>query len=410
MGVKKPKPQPAPEKPKPDPQVLVPPVFDFPPLAARTRMLVPAYELMFGKLARHSLFDDYFHSGGVDAHIVLKQLRDSHAGLNATMSTNGGEAHFRWQRDLNDPHTFVDLLVSTLKPTMRLSSSVYYPKYGIGAFGTFPLNMANRACSEDYGVMGLRYGSENLSIGASFVPFPSPGEVPYGAWLAGRKGNLSAGVQYKPLGGSKHPVPFTDLKNWNCAIGYGVGSTSPLSPSFTFALELVRSSQLVASFYQHHISGKDLKYRGEHDIVGSLNYIDLGLELATRVDKDKPTDDVGNSSFQVAASWQLNTDLLVKGKLGPSKSSAALAYKFPPFFTCSVTVENDHSKGTRSYGLGIGVEDFKEPRCQTLDQDCKVLKQHDMDAHGKERVLEFDFVRGNYDNLPAELKPIDKVL
>uniref|UniRef100_A0A453DUM9 Uncharacterized protein n=1 Tax=Aegilops tauschii subsp. strangulata TaxID=200361 RepID=A0A453DUM9_AEGTS len=39
-------------------------------------------------------------------------------------------------------------------------------------------------------------------------------------------------------------MPFTDLKNWNCAIGYGVGSSSPLSPSFNFALELVRSSQV----------------------------------------------------------------------------------------------------------------------------------------------------------------------
>uniref|UniRef100_A0A453DUM7 Uncharacterized protein n=1 Tax=Aegilops tauschii subsp. strangulata TaxID=200361 RepID=A0A453DUM7_AEGTS len=63
-----------------------------------------------------------------------------------------------------------------------------------------------------------------------------------------------------------------------------------------------------------------LDYRGGDE---TLNYIDLGLELATRVDKDKPTDDAGNSSFQ--------------GKLGPSKSSAALAYKFPPFFTCSIT-------------------------------------------------------------------------
>ena len=41
---------------KPEPQVLVPAVFDFPPLAARTRMLVPAYELMFGKLARRNLW------------------------------------------------------------------------------------------------------------------------------------------------------------------------------------------------------------------------------------------------------------------------------------------------------------------------------------------------------------------
>jgi hypothetical protein len=27
-----------------------------------------------------------------------------------------------------------------------------------------------RVRSEDYGVMGVRYGSENLSVGASFVP------------------------------------------------------------------------------------------------------------------------------------------------------------------------------------------------------------------------------------------------
>jgi hypothetical protein len=29
-----------------------------------------------------------------------------------------------------------------------------------------------RVRSEDYGVMGVRYGSENLSVGASFVPIP----------------------------------------------------------------------------------------------------------------------------------------------------------------------------------------------------------------------------------------------
>ncbi|XP_047068308.1 uncharacterized protein LOC124676272 [Lolium rigidum] len=409
MGFKKPEGAPEPEKP--DPQVLVPPVFDFPPIEARTRMLVPAYELMFGKLARRSLFDDYLnHSGGIDAQIMLKQLGDSHVDLTATMSTNGGEAHFRWQRDLDDPHTFVDLLVSTSKPTMQLSSCVYHPKYRIGAFGTVPLIMANRACSEDYGVMGLRYGSENLSVGASFVPFCLSSEVPYGAWFVGRKGNLSAGMQYKPLGGSKHPMPFTDLKNWNCAISYGVGSTSPLSPSFTFALELVRRSQLVASFYQHQIFGKVLKYRGGHDIIGTLNYIDLGLELSTRVDKDKPTDDVDNSMFQIAAGWQLDTNLLVKGKLGPSKSSAALAYKFPPFFTCSFTVENDHFKGTRSYGLGIRVEDLREPSYKTLNPEYTVLKQYERDLDGKKRVLQFDACPGNYDHLPPGLKPIDKVL
>jgi len=73
--------------------------------------------------------------------------------------------------------------------------------------------------------------------------FAVSSEVPFGAWLVGRKGSLTAGVQYKPLSGSKHPMPFTELENWNCAISYGVGSTSPLSPSFIFSLELARSTQ-----------------------------------------------------------------------------------------------------------------------------------------------------------------------
>jgi len=83
-----------------------------------------------------------------------------------------GDALFRWQKELYDPHTFVDLLVSTSNPLLQLRSCAYDPKYRIGAFGTLPLLMGNRVRSEDYGVMGVRYGSENLSVGASFVPIP----------------------------------------------------------------------------------------------------------------------------------------------------------------------------------------------------------------------------------------------
>jgi len=43
-------------------------------------------------------------------------------------------------------------------------------------------------------------------------------------------------------------MPFTELENWNCAISYGVGSTSPLSPSFIFSLELARSTQVCFNF------------------------------------------------------------------------------------------------------------------------------------------------------------------
>uniref|UniRef100_A0A804QQH7 Uncharacterized protein n=1 Tax=Zea mays TaxID=4577 RepID=A0A804QQH7_MAIZE len=307
----------------PPPMVLVPPLFDYPPIAARTRMAVPAYELMFGKVSLHNLFEDYFdQAGNMTSRIMLKPLEDPHVDLIATVSAAAdrnsgtevkGDALFRWQRELDDPHTFVDLLVSTSNPLLQLRLCAYHPKYRIGAFGTLPLLMGNRVRSEDYGVMGVRYGSENLSVGASFVPISLPSEVPFGAWLVGRKGSLSAGVQYKPLSGSKYPMPFTELENWNYAISYGVGSTSPLSPSFIFSLELARSTQLTASFYQHLVVQRRVKNPFEDDqVVGITNYIDFGLELAAKVDKDKVSGD-GNS-FQLAASWQANKNFLLKVK------------------------------------------------------------------------------------------------
>ncbi|TKW25726.1 hypothetical protein SEVIR_3G137000v4 [Setaria viridis] len=412
----------------PPPMVLVPPLFDYPPLAARTRMAVPAYELMFGKLSLHNLFEDYFdQAGNMTSRIMLKPLEDPHVDLIATVSAAAdqnsgtevkGDALFRWQKELDDPHTFVDLLVSTSNPLLQLRSCAYDPNYRIGAFGTLPLLMGNRVRSEDYGVMGVRYGSENLSVGASFVPIPLSSEVPFGAWLVGRKGSLTAGVQYKPISGSKNPMPFTELENWNCAISYGVGSTSPLSPSFIFSLELARSTQLTASFYQHLVVQRRVKNPFEDDqVVGITNYIDFGLELAARVDKDKATEN-GSSLFQLAASWQANKNFLLKGKLGPSKSSVALAFKswWRPSFTFSVTAVNDHSMGTTSYGFGLRVEDLRQASYQRADPNYVMLtpsKEHlapgVLREYGKRPMFQTQIDSGNYDHLPTELKPIGKI-
>ncbi|XP_037479326.1 uncharacterized protein LOC119356471 [Triticum dicoccoides] len=171
-------------------------------------------------------------------------------------------------------------------------------------------------------------------------------------------------VHGTPTDGSMNCLPFEDLKNWDYAISYDVGSASPLSPSLNFSLELVRSTQLVASFYQHQVVLREVKggprFEDADEIV---NYIDFGVELATRVGKDKPTDDADNSLFQIAANWQANKNFLVKGKLGPSKSSVALSLKswWKPMFTFSFIAVNDHAKGTRGYGFGIHVDDQRDP-------------------------------------------------
>nr|CAB3460653.1 unnamed protein product [Digitaria exilis] len=264
----------------PPPMVLVPPLFDYPPLAARTRFSASAPPTPLS--------------------------------------------------ELDDPHTFVDLLVSTSNPLLQLRACAYDTKYRIGAFGTLPLLMGNRVHSEDYGVMGL-----------------------------------------------------------------------------------------TASFYQHLVVQRRVKNPLEDDqVVGITNYIDFGLELVSRVDKDKATQD-GSSLFQLAASWQANKNFLLKGKLGPSKSSVALAFKswWRPSFTFSVTAVNDHSKGTTSYGFGLRVEDLRQASYQRADPNYVMLtpsKEHlapgVLRDYGKRPMFQTLIDSGNYDHLPAELKPIGRIL
>ncbi|KAG5527262.1 hypothetical protein RHGRI_028228 [Rhododendron griersonianum] len=355
-------------KEPPPPLVVVPPLFDFPPLAARTRMLESSYNLLFGKLALRCLFEDYFEEARhFSTRIMLKPIDDPHVDLIATVSGPlehkseekvVGNAQFRWQRIL------------------LMRSCAYYPKYGFGAFGIYPVLLKKRVASEDYGVMGLRYGSSNLSVGATVMPFSSGDELPKSAWLVSKMGRLTAGVQYEPQFGSKDRARYKDLANWSCAIGYGLGSGSPLSPSFNFGLELAKSSQFIASFYQHVVVQRRVKNPlEENEVVGITNYIDFGFELQTRVDDVKTSTANPDSTFQVAASWQANKNFLLKGKVGPLSSSVALAFKswWKPSFT---------------FNISEGIQ-------------WKI---------GKRPVLQSDLNSGNFDGMPRELRPLGKIL
>ncbi|KAI8533704.1 hypothetical protein RHMOL_Rhmol10G0029800 [Rhododendron molle] len=417
-------------KEPPPPLVVVPPLFDFPPLAARTRMLESSYNLLFGKLALRCLFEDYFEEARhFSTRIMLKPIDDPHVDLIATVSGPlehkseekvVGNAQFRWQSDVDDPHTFVDLFASSTDPVLLMRSCAYYPKYGFGAFGIYPVLLKKRVASEDYGVMGLRYGSSNLSVGATVMPFSSGDELPKSAWLVSKMGRLTAGVQYEPQVGSKDRARYKDLANWSCAIGYGLGSGSPLSPSFNFGLELAKSSQFIASFYQHVVVQRRVKNPlEENEVVGITNYIDFGFELQTRVDDVKTSTANPDSTFQVAASWQANKNFLLKGKVGPLSSSVALAFKswWKPSFTFNISATRDRAIGKTALGFGIHVDNVREASYQRADPNFLMLtpnKEHLAEGIqwkiGKRPVLQSDLNSGNFDGMPRELRPLGKIL
>ncbi|TYI75181.1 hypothetical protein E1A91_D07G257400v1 [Gossypium mustelinum] len=347
-------------KEPPPPVVLVPPLFDFPPLAARTRMLESSYNMLFGKLGLKCLFEDYFEEARhFNTIFMLKPIDDPNVDMMATLSGPfnikpeeriAGNASFRWQNDVDDPHTFMDLFVSNSDPVLRMRSCTYFPRYGFGVFGILPLLLKKRVTAEDYGVMGLRYGSGWLSAGVTVMPFAIKDQLPRSAWLVSKLGRLTFGVQYEPQYGSEDEMKYKNKLNWSCAIGYGVGSGCPLSPSFTFGLELAKSSQ---------------------------------------------------------------------GKLGPLSSSLAVAVKswWKPSFTFSISANRDRISGTTAYGLGLRIENLREASYQRADPNFVMLtpnKEHLAEGTvwktGNRPMLEADVNAGNFDRLPKELRPQGRIL
>ncbi|CAF1920386.1 unnamed protein product [Brassica napus] len=313
---------------KPPPVVLVPPLFDYPPLLARNSMLESSYDFLFGKLALKCLFEDYFEVKDADhfsAKFMLKPTDDPHVDLVASVSSVvdakvEGDASFRWQR------------------VLRVRSSGFYPKYGIGAFLVSPLiSEKNDKLSDEHGIMGLSYASTNLSLGAIVSPFSTKEEWPKNAWLVRKMGRLTVGVQYEPLCDKiKDTEKYRDLRNWSCAASYGLGSRSPLNPSFNVGLELTRNSQFIASFYQHLV--------------------------VQRVDDSKTSNSLSDSSLQMAASWQANKNFLLKGKVGALSSTFTLAFKswWNPSFTFNITATNNHRTGRTACGFGLRVDNLRE--------------------------------------------------
>ncbi|KAK4409923.1 hypothetical protein Sango_0065300 [Sesamum angolense] len=385
-------------------------------------------QLVVRKLALRCLFHDYFEEAKhFSTRIMLKPIDDPHVDLIATVAgpLNHkpedkiiGNAQFRWQSDVQDPHTFIDLFVSSTEPILMMRSCAYHIKSGFGVFGIFPVLLRQRLFSEDYGVMGFRYGSPNLSVGATVIPFSHKHELPKNAWLVSKIGRLTAGVQYEPQFGSKDGARYKNLANWSCAIGYGLGSGSPLSPSFNFGLELAKNSEFIASFYQHVV----VQRRGLlsvcrariEDIADKNQFLQYH-----RVDDNESSNNIQDSTFQVAASWQANKNFLLKGKVGPLSSSIALAFKswWKPSFTFSISAIRDRIKGETAVGFGFNVENIREASYQRADPNYVMLtpnKEHLAEGiHwkiGKRPVLQSDVKSGNFEGMPKELRPLDRIL
>lgn len=426
-------------KESPPPVVLVPPRFDGSYLAsAKSRMAKSSYDVLFSKIARECLFENYYRDAGhLMTRIMLKPSEDPNVDFIATISTPldedirkvegrlEGDAEFRWQSGAKDQDTFVELKMSTSKNALEVQTCTFRPSTGIGAFSNLPLSSKISPTAKDPHSIGFRYGASNLSIGTTIDPFF---KGPLTFWLVGRLGKITAGCQYKPLAFEEfeghwvnyHSASIQNLKNWSFAVDFGSGRNSPLNPNFSFCVEVNSYSKLIASYYHHLIVQRQVRNLFEEDrVVAITNYIDLGFEFQQSLGEKKEALDDELPAMQIGASWQANKNLFFKAKLGILSSGVALIFKswWQPSFTISCAVVRDHMQKQTKFGMGLQVENFGGARYERADPNYVMFtptKEHIAEGllkNIKQRpILETDINSGNFEAIPSELCPSDSIL
>ncbi|KAG2424456.1 hypothetical protein HXX76_014508 [Chlamydomonas incerta] len=248
-----------------------------------------------------------------------------------------------------------------------------------------PLNRLAAAAAEGLAALGggaAATSGDKAGGGAPAAPAAAPSSAPasspsspsplahLGSWLRPRSSVLLA---YSP------PPPPARQQQQGSAGTPG---------SFTAAVEVADGRRVTFSFFQHVAATRQVVNPfEENEVVGITNYLDLGLQLTTAVPPgpDAPAgppppaaaaSNAGSSaaaagggggggngpasSVDLAASWQINKNWIVKARLGSESAAAAIGVRawhvVSAYLTASVGL--DWATRTPRYGAELCVENW----------------------------------------------------
>ncbi|KAI8467554.1 MAG: hypothetical protein J3K34DRAFT_430110 [Monoraphidium minutum] len=370
--------------------VLVPPLFER-DLKARSRMVKSSYDYQFAKPALRWLFEDYYGTG-INSVLYFAPSADPRVSVKAKIgSEDAGTLSLRFQPlGAVEPLCFADIKASPRTAgdvTLRLCG--FSAQSGLGAFATLPMA---KHVSGKRAQVGVRYSSPLLSAGAIVQPATNTLEA---LWLVGRQDEITAGVQLRPA------LPLHDIAGaaraasaaagsapeWlravsSCALAYspsggrGRGSrTRGGQPTFTAAMEMIEGRSFLVSFFQHMAAVRQVFNPLESDtVIGITNYIDVGMQLHVPLAAEAGEDPA--TGLRMAASWQANKNVLLKGRLGSDGAAVLAAFKswFQPSLALAACWEYSFKSGQMRVGLTAQVENFGALRYE---------RSREVQAHGR---------------------------
>ncbi|KIY98614.1 hypothetical protein MNEG_9348 [Monoraphidium neglectum] len=356
---------------EPPKTVLVPPLFER-DLKGRSRMAKSSFDYQFAKPALRWLFEDYYGQG-LNSVLFFAPSADPRISVKAKIgSEDAGTLSLRFQPlGLREPLCFADIKASPRSAgdvTLRLCG--FSTEGGLGAFATLPMA---KHVSGKRAQVGVRYSSPDLSSGAIIQPATNTLEA---LWLVGRRDGVTAGLQLRPclalhdVSGALRSATAAagGAPEWlravsSVAVAYSPaagGRTRGGQPAFTAAMEMQEGRSFIMSFFQHMAAVRQVFNPLESDsVIGITNYIDVGMQLQVPL----ATSDEGGgdtTGLRIAASWQANKNVLLKGRLGSDGVALLAAFKswFQPSLALAVSCEYNFRASQPRFGFTAQVENF----------------------------------------------------
>ena len=309
-------------------------------------MAKSGYTYAFARPQLKWLFSDYLQSPAFarvdlrpaeDPRVVTRLKIDAGTGTPSALSPALG-ATLRFQPALDaNPLTFADVKAGTDAAAVRvcvfdrLGSG---PTHG-GAWATA------RAAQGGGGPPDLSLGARlsTEAAGAGLIVDPRQRGLAglRCAWAVARTATAAAGVELRPVPGDVSLADATSLTvAYSPAAPFGVGG-------FTAGLEVRRGREVVVSVCQHLALRRGVKNPLEKgDVLGIVNYVDLGLQVASPVGaaiKGKrsaalppwaPAPATGAPTtppWAVGAAWQANKNVKAKAVATPAGAAVGVVLK-----------------------------------------------------------------------------------
>lgn len=316
-------------------------------------MAKSGYAYAFARPQLRWLFSDYLQAPAF-ARVDLRPAEDPRvvtrlkvdAGAMAAAAPGAAApalgATLRFQPSLDaNPLTFADVKAGTDAAQVRVCIFERLgagPTHG-GAWATAHAQQGGEPGPPDV-TLGARLSTESAGAGVIVDPRARGLAGVRAAWAVARTETAAAGVELRPAAGDARLLDAASFTvAYSPAAPFGVGG-------FTAGLEVRRGREVVVSVCQHLALRRGVKNPLEKgDVLGIVNYVDLGLQVASPIGGDTaatskrpaslapwapaPTGAPGTPAplWAVGAAWQANKNVKAKAVATPGGAAAGVVLK-----------------------------------------------------------------------------------